>query len=107
LTYGQELKEARGVKSALTTLCCLLSVALLASAQNQTPQDAASPWLPRETLTGEWFGQGATMSDRGVEVFANYTAEVWGNTVGGLQAGSVYKTSSAGTGREPARHGSG
>lgn len=78
------------MKSALTTLSCLLSVALLASAQNQTPQDVAGPLLPRETLTGEWFGQGATMSDRGVEVFANYTAEVWGNTVGGLHTGSVY-----------------
>ena len=61
------------MKSALTTLSCLLSVALLASAQNQTPQDVAGPLLPRETLTGEWFGQGAAMSDRGVEVFANYT----------------------------------
>ena len=63
---------------------------LLASAQNQTPQDVAVPFLQRETLTGEWFGQGAAMSDRGVEVFANYTGEVWGNTVGGLRTGSVY-----------------
>ena len=78
------------MKSALTTLGCLLSMMLLAFAQNQTPEDVASPFLQRETLTGEWFGQGAAMSDRGVEVFANYTAEVWGNTAGGLRTGSVY-----------------
>ena len=78
------------MKSALTTLFCLLSMVLLASAQNQTPPDVAGPLLQREKLTGEWFGQGAAMSDRGVEVFANYTAEVWGNTVGGLRTGSVY-----------------
>lgn len=30
------------------------------------------------------------MSDHGVEFFANYTAEVWGNTAGGLKTGSVY-----------------
>jgi len=78
------------VKTALTSLGCLLSMVLLTSAQNQTSQDIAGPFLQRETLTGEWFGQGATMSDRGVEVFANYTGEVWGNTVGGLRTGSVY-----------------
>ena len=78
------------MKSALTSLGCLLLMGLLASAQNQTPPDVAGPLLQREKLTGEWFGQGAAMSDRGVEVFANYTAEVWGNTVGGLRTGSVY-----------------
>jgi porin len=30
------------------------------------------------------------LSDQGFEVFANYTAEVWGNTSGGLKPGAVY-----------------
>ena len=84
------MKQGRGVKILFSILCAVISTALVSTAQDQTPQDASAPFLQRETLTGEWFGQGSAMSDRGVEFFANYTAEVWGNTAGGLRTGSVY-----------------
>lgn len=73
------------MKTLVSILCAVLSTALVSIAQ-----DASVPFLQRETLTGEWFGRGAAMSESGVEFFANYTAEVWGNTAGGLRTGSVY-----------------
>jgi porin len=63
---------------------------LFASAQEPHPQVKAAPFLERETLTGEWMGTRPMLSEKGVDFFATYTAEVWGNTVGGLKTGSVY-----------------
>jgi len=64
----------------------------LASADNGNPNLAidAEPILERNQLTGEWFGGRPTLSDRGVEFLCDYTAEVWGNTLGGVKEGSVY-----------------
>jgi len=59
-------------------------------------QEAASKpspmmcWLMGDTATGDWGGVRTTLADRGVEIFGGYTAEVWGNTTGGLKHGSVY-----------------
>jgi len=50
----------------------------------------AAPFFERETLTGEWFGNRPLIEERGVSLFAGYTAEVWGNVAGGLKRGSVY-----------------
>ena len=50
----------------------------------------ATPLFERETITGEWFGKRPIIEDRGVSLFGSYTAEVWGNTTGGLRTGSVY-----------------
>ena len=41
-------------------------------------------------LTSNWFGTRTTLQDRGVEFFGGYTAEVWGNTNGGVKDGAVY-----------------
>lgn len=57
-------------------------------------EDAASlpaaPLFERETITGEWFGNRPIMEEHGVSLYGSYTWEVWGNTLGGLQTGSVY-----------------
>lgn len=84
------MKELERMKIPYLILCALLSTVAVSTAQNQPVQEASSPFLTRETLTGEWFGHGGAMSEKGVEFFANYTAEVWGNTVGGLRTGTVY-----------------
>ena len=90
LTGAGEIKQALMMGCALGILCFFLSTMLLGAAQDETAQDVAGPFLSRETLTGEWFGTRPALSDRGVEFFASYTAEVWGNTAGGLRTGSVY-----------------
>ena len=60
-------------------------------AQSPTaPQTNAAPILERAQVTGDWFGTRPVLSDRGVEIFGNYAAEVWGNASGGLKTGAVY-----------------
>ncbi|MEI8292705.1 MAG: carbohydrate porin [bacterium] len=90
LTSARLLAKAPLVKSCLTSLCCILAATLFATAQQEPSQVKAAPFLQRETLTGEWLGKRPLLSEHGVDFFATYTAEVWGNTVGGLQTGSVY-----------------
>ncbi len=53
--------------------------------------DAAEfPWLSWDEATGDWVGVRPAVSDHGVDLFASYSAEVWGNTTGGLKQDSVY-----------------
>ncbi len=45
-----------------------------------------SQWLAADGFTGDWDGMRSTLTaEHGVEIFGNYTMEVWGNTVGGLK----------------------
>jgi porin len=39
---------------------------------------------------GDWGGLRSKLVDRGVAFFGSYDAEVWGNTKGGLESGTVY-----------------
>ena len=74
-------------------LALLAALSLAGSASSQDSghdQLAANPFFERETITGEWFGARPIIEDRGVSLFGSYTAEVWGNTTGGLKTGSVY-----------------
>ncbi|MEO8207264.1 MAG: carbohydrate porin [Chthoniobacterales bacterium] len=41
-------------------------------------------------VTGDWWGERTKLKDRGIDIFGGYTAEVWGNTTGGMSQGSVY-----------------
>jgi porin len=41
-------------------------------------------WLEAEGMTANWFGARPALQDRGLDFFGGYTAEVWGNTRGGL-----------------------
>jgi len=52
--------------------------------------DAGAPILEREQLLGEWLPTNPLLTDRGLTLFGGYTAEVWGNTSGGLDTGAVY-----------------
>jgi porin len=51
---------------------------------------AISDWLAGDGMTGSWRGLRSRLTDQGVEFFGIYDAEVWGNTKGGLQTGTVY-----------------
>jgi len=58
--------------------------------QAASKPNAMMSWLMGDTATGDWGGVRTGLADHGVEVFGGYTAEVWGNTTGGLKQGSVY-----------------
>ena len=57
-------------------------------------QDSLLPpipvWLSGDGFTGTWGGLRSKLTDRGLEFTGSYDAEVWGNTKGGLESGSVY-----------------
>ena len=65
--------------------CCLAGKNLTAQSE-----DAALPLSERQNITGNWAGARPYCCDHGVDFFAGYTAEVWGNTTGGIQTGAVY-----------------
>lgn len=69
---------------------CLVGNATIFAESPTTAQTNAAPILERQQVTGDWYGTRPLLSDHGFEVFANYTAEVWGNTSGGLKTGAVY-----------------
>ncbi len=77
------------MKKILPLLVCLAAAGLNLAAQDAATLPAA-PLFERETLTGEWFGNRPLIEERGISLFASYTAEVWGNTSGGLKRGAVY-----------------
>lgn len=47
-------------------------------------------WAQEDGITMQWFGLRPTLQDAGAEIYGSYTAEVWGNTTGGLSTGTVY-----------------
>jgi porin len=47
-------------------------------------------WLRQDYGTGDWLGARTGLEDKGVTISGGYTAEVWGNTTGGLERGAVY-----------------
>lgn len=53
-------------------------------------QSDAAPILERAQVTGDWYGTRPVLSEHGVEIFGNFTGEVWGNVAGGLKTGAVY-----------------
>ena len=67
---------------------CLAGICF-AEPPDAAPTDA-EPVLERAQVTGGWFGTRPLLSDHGIEIFGNYTVEVWGNTSGGLKTGAVY-----------------
>ena len=84
------------MKKSIVTVSCLHFVAsalLLSSGAiraEQSDTSEAKPILERNQITGDWLGTRPLLSDKGVEIFGGYTAEVWGNAAGGLKTGSVY-----------------
>jgi porin len=49
-----------------------------------------SDWLSGDGITGTWGGLRRKLTDRGFELMGSYDAEVWGNTKGGLESGTVF-----------------
>jgi porin len=72
----------------LTLAFVLFSTAFVFA--EEEPNNIAAPYLERQTITGEWFGTGPRLYEDGITLFSGYTAEVWGNTAGGLKTGAVY-----------------
>lgn len=77
----------------------LLLAALLHSAGGLPAQENPSPAADRfgfqelmegDYATGSWAGLRDPLERRGLDFFANYTAEVWGNVAGGQRRGWVY-----------------
>lgn len=69
----------------------LIAVILPASAQQPIAAgESTETWLNRPQMTGDWFRCRPGLCDRGLEIFGAYSAEVWGNTTGGLKTGTVY-----------------
>src|SRR5262245_29140226 len=47
-------------------------------------------WIEGDYATGTWWGVRTSLEDKGLTIAGGYTAEVWGNTTGGLKRGAVY-----------------
>ena len=60
------------------------------SSLGEEEEGHAKSWLTGDKGTGDWFGVRTNLADRGIEISGGYTAEVWGNTTGGLKRGAVY-----------------
>lgn len=74
----------------IPTIALMGLVILPAPAQQEAASDAGAPLLERDSFTGDWFGVRPFFSDRGLEFFATYSAELWGNTRGGIKTGTLY-----------------
>lgn len=85
-------------KAILSSLIALgLAVGLQAQSVEELIADqeiAATPdlihWWNGESAGGSWSGLRPVMEDGGIQIFGGYTAEVWGNTTGGLKQGTLY-----------------
>lgn len=87
-----------------STTLLTATLALSAYAQQPDPANPTTPPISNEVdiseskqsiwewdyLTGNWGGFRDTLSDKGIDIGAQYFVEVWGNTTGGLKQGTVY-----------------
>jgi len=64
---------------------------IVAQQETSSPDfSQTQPWWEWDTATGDWGGVRTKLEDHGLEIFGGYTAEVWGNTTGGITPGTVY-----------------
>ena len=82
--------DAAIMKRIFLFLCVSLSAVFAGSSSSEQIRDDADAWWTWENGTGNWLGVRTTLEDKGVEISGGYTAEVWGNTTGGLKQGAVY-----------------
>jgi porin len=85
-----------------TLLSCLASLGVVGNICAQSTEeliktqerDSAAPgqgvWWEWNTATDDWLGSRTILEDTGLDIFGGYTAEVWGNTAGGIKQGTVY-----------------
>ena len=65
-------------------------LAAWADPENLENDPAVPNWTEADGITNNWFGTRTALQDRGIEICGGYTAEVWGNTTGGVKDGAVY-----------------
>ena len=87
---GFSRSDAATMKKILVFLCVSFSAVPVGSSFSEQISNDADPWWKWDYATGNWFGVRTALEDRGVEISGGYTAEVWGNTTGGLEQGAVY-----------------
>lgn len=91
MTKKESESSLRGNFMAKKILLALLCSASVTWAGTSTQiSDDSNPWWEWDTATGDWFGVRTSLEDKGIEIFGGYTAEVWGNTTGGIKQGAVY-----------------
>jgi porin len=82
------------IPSALLAAAALAASPLFAQQEvlenQQTNPGPLTTWLDGDCMLGNCGGVRDFLNDHGVEFFGGYTAEVWGNTTGGLKRGTVY-----------------
>lgn len=82
------------MKTAFSKIIAAMAVASFAlapvRAQIADATTNSEPWMNQPCMTGDWCRMRPDLCARGVEIFGAYTAEVWGNTSGGLKQGAVY-----------------
>jgi len=78
------------LKKILLFLCVSFSAVIAGNSSSEQVSNDADPWWKWDYATGDWFGVRTTLEDKGVEISGGYTADVWGNTTGGLKQGAVY-----------------
>ncbi len=69
----------------------LLSIQVHAEIDDLQVADTDLPgWWEADGIAWDAFGLRPTLSDHGLDLFASYTMDVFGNTTGGLKRGTVY-----------------
>lgn len=53
-------------------------------------QEAAKPWMAWDYASGDWDKNRPLLSARGLDFFATYTSQIWGNVAGGSKQGATY-----------------
>ena len=82
--------DAAIMKKVIFVLLASLSAIFAGSSSSEEISNDADPWWKGDYGTGDWLGVRTELEDKGVEISGGYTAEVWGNTTGGLKTGAVY-----------------
>ncbi len=78
------------MKKTILFLCVSFSSLFGGSTPPEQIENDADSWLTGDYATGNWLGVRTTLEDKGLKISGGYTAEVWGNTTGGLKQGAVY-----------------
>ena len=71
----------------------ILLFSSLLQAEPEIVQETPPPevdWLHADGVAGTWGGMRTSLQSHGMEISGSYSADVWGNTTGGLKTGTVY-----------------
>jgi porin len=82
--------DAATMRKVILVLLASLSAVFAGSSLSEEISNGADPWWKGHYGTGDWLGVRTKLEDKGVKISGGYTAEVWGNTTGGLKTGAVY-----------------